>query len=602
MGTMIFFKYLQAIVVILLGVSCIPYSLADNDDSNSCTARADHWGIDNENTHHQPCTKINPQNVHKLSETCRFPVPNVPGTSTRGLVQSQANIEGEYAYLAVSSGFIYKFDLRDCSIKWKTFLQDELKLTLPPGQRAYSRTTGIFVDDYYGNIPIIVYGLKTYTHCRFFALYRDSGKLAWLGPVVDSHPVAQITSSGVYVKKKSSIYVGVSSDETTNAYSGTYPCCTFVGSFLRINAHNGMIIQKIYTSDPTKFVSPSQATNKFPNGTLLFPGNAVWGSSPAIDIKRNSVYIGTGDNYKVSPDMSACLLQVRADCNASMNIIDQQIEGDVANAMPPCVSAGYHQCNLLHNPAYNMFDTMVSLDLDTLEINWRAKTVDYDAWTLAFFSTGVNPNLPQPIGADSDFGQGPILWKRKNSNGSKTDVISCGQKNGKYYIWDRTTGVQLYSSHIGTGGNTGGFQWGSAYDTEHKILLATSANSQQFKHVMMDGTVMYYGTVMGISDQAVRVWENPDPNFSPLFPAFSDPKGAVASGGGVMFTTSLSGYWNAWNSLTGDLLLSVYANATSIGSGVTIHKHGIVLGGGYLYRDITPQIPNSIIVYRLKNN
>jgi polyvinyl alcohol dehydrogenase (cytochrome) len=28
-----------------------------------------------------------------------------------------------------------------------------------------------------------------------------------------------------------------------------------------------------------------------------FSGNSVWGSSPAVDVARNQVYIATGNNY-----------------------------------------------------------------------------------------------------------------------------------------------------------------------------------------------------------------------------------------------------------------------------------------------------------------
>ena len=34
-----------------------------------------------------------------------------------------------------------------------------------------------------------------------------------------------------------------------------------------------------------------------------YTGNAVWGSSPAIDTKRNQVYIATGNNYSVPDDV-----------------------------------------------------------------------------------------------------------------------------------------------------------------------------------------------------------------------------------------------------------------------------------------------------------
>jgi polyvinyl alcohol dehydrogenase (cytochrome) len=38
-----------------------------------------------------------------------------------------------------------------------------------------------------------------------------------------------------------------------------------------------------------------------------FPGNAVWGSSPAVDTKRGQLYIATGNNYDAPPETLACV-------------------------------------------------------------------------------------------------------------------------------------------------------------------------------------------------------------------------------------------------------------------------------------------------------
>ena len=38
-----------------------------------------------------------------------------------------------------------------------------------------------------------------------------------------------------------------------------------------------------------------------------FPGNAVWGSSPAVDVKRGSLYIATGNNYDVPAETLDCV-------------------------------------------------------------------------------------------------------------------------------------------------------------------------------------------------------------------------------------------------------------------------------------------------------
>ena len=61
-------------------------------------------------------------------------------------------------------------------------------------------------------------------------------------------------------------------------------CCTFRGSVVALDLATGAILWKTY-------MTPDED----------YPGNAVWGSSPAIDTKRGSLYIATGNNYD-APD------------------------------------------------------------------------------------------------------------------------------------------------------------------------------------------------------------------------------------------------------------------------------------------------------------
>ena len=44
-----------------------------------------------------------------------------------------------------------------------------------------------------------------------------------------------------------------------------------------------------------------------------FPGNAVWGSSPAIDAKRGQLYIATGNNYDAPQETLDCITRAGGD-------------------------------------------------------------------------------------------------------------------------------------------------------------------------------------------------------------------------------------------------------------------------------------------------
>lgn len=71
------------------------------------------------------------------------------------------------------------------------------------------------------------------------AIDRQTGNLLWITQV-DSHPAAIITGSPIV--SGGTIYVGVSSNEEALATNNAYPCCTFRGSMVALNAATGAIL------------------------------------------------------------------------------------------------------------------------------------------------------------------------------------------------------------------------------------------------------------------------------------------------------------------------------------------------------------------------
>src|ERR1700677_1775238 len=72
-----------------------------------------------------------------------------------------------------------------------------------------------------------------------------------------------------------------------------YPCCTFRGSVVALDANSGHQIWKTYTI--SEAAKPLRQNSQ---GVQLWgpSGGAVW-NSPTIDLKRNAIYVGTGDAY-----------------------------------------------------------------------------------------------------------------------------------------------------------------------------------------------------------------------------------------------------------------------------------------------------------------
>ena len=126
-------------------------------------------------------------------------------------------------------------------------------------------------------------------------MLAESGSLLWKSHV-ESHPAARITGSPVLVDDR--LYVPVSSGEEGAAMDPKYPCCTFRGSVVALDAQSGKIVWKAYNIPQS--AKPTGRHNSA--GTKLWgpSGAAVW-SSPTVDLKAKAIYVATGNGYS-EPD------------------------------------------------------------------------------------------------------------------------------------------------------------------------------------------------------------------------------------------------------------------------------------------------------------
>ena len=196
-----------------------------------------------------------------------------------------------------------------------------------------------------------------------------------------------------------------------------------------------------------------------------FPGNAVWGSSPAIDPKRGQLYIATGNNYDAPPETLDCIAAA----------------GDDPEAQQACL------------PADNHFDSIMALDLKTGAIRWVTRALGFDAWTVDCIPfIGEGTNCPEPAGPDFDFGQAPALFTVRDGNKNQ-DVVGVGQKSGQYWALDPDTGAVRWVTQAGPGGTAGGLQWGSAVDGRR--VYTANANSNAVPWTLPDGTTTTTGVI-----------------------------------------------------------------------------------------------------------
>ncbi len=201
------------------------------------------------------------------------------------------------------------------------------------------------------------------------------GTLLWKVRV-DEHPAARITGAPQIFEDR--VYVPVASGEEGTSSSPDYPCCSFRGSVVALDAATGKQVWKTWTiAEVPKIVS------KNANGVSRWApaGGGIW-SAPTVDPKRRALYVGTGDAYTT--------------------------------------------------PAPKNTDAVMALDLDSGRILWSVQGTENDAWVVGCMRPTPLENCPKDFGPDQDFGSPPIL---RDLGGGRTLLIA-GQKSGNVWAYD----------------------------------------------------------------------------------------------------------------------------------------------------------------------
>src|SRR5467141_1916694 len=369
---------------------------------------------------------------------------------------------------------------------------------------------------------------QVHNGANVIAVDRKTGALRWLTQV-ESHPAAIITGSPVVFD--GIVYIGVSSNEETLATNPAYPCCSFRGSVVALDAKNGAILWKT-------FDMPDNGGR-----TDQYSGGAVW-QPPAIDPKRGTLFIGTGNNYTAPADVEAC-----------------------QNAHPEKDCAAPD----------DFFDTAMALDLKTGHIKWAKRLQGFDTWTVACLtSSGPNPNCPVPSSPDFDLGgAGP------NLNGN---IVGFGQKSGIYWALDADNGNIVWSTPVGPGSSLGGIEWGTATDGK-RVYVAIGNHDHLAYTLKPSGQQITWGSWSALDVATGKIlWQTADPTAGTI------DTGSVSVANGVMYAGSYSGQMYALDTKTGNILWNFASGGTVI-DGPSIVDGTLYWGSGY--RNIPPGIGNN---------
>lgn len=322
-----------------------------------------------------------------------------------------------------------------------------------------------------------------------YALDVKTGKLIWESKAGE-HPQSGNTGSvAVYDNR---VYVPITSIEVASVLDPTYPCCSSSGEIVALDARSGKIVWRHRViSEPAKEIGKKK------NGAPFYgPSGAIVWCSPTVDAKRGLLYFGTGENYTA--------------------------------------------------PATTTSDAIQALNLKTGKVVWTFQATQGDTWNLA---CPGNPNCPEKIGPDFDFGMAPILV----SQPSGSDLLVVGQKAGFVYGLSPETGKVIWQTRIGRGGALGGIHWGMA--TDGKRVYAANADNKYGINPKVDSLVKPAPGIFALDvAEGNLIWKAAAPSCDGKAGCLEANSAAPTVIPGVVFAGALDGHIRAYSTADGRIL------------------------------------------------
>lgn len=470
---------------------------------------ANDWGNGLHNTRYQAIEHagLNIADIPQLKLAWAFKYPDAVSP------RSQPAVTGDTVYVGSEAGKLFALDKTTGCIKWYHQINTSIR-------------TAIVLADVTSELRLVFFGDE---NAVIHAVNAQTGKQVWERKV-DSHQAALITGAPQYYNGR--LYVPVSSLEVLKAINPFYQCCTFRGSVVAVEAKTGGVIWQTYTvAEVTK-----KHRNKIGVQQWGPSGAPIW-NTPAIDVKRKRLYIGTGENYS--------------------------------------------------SPASKLSDAVIAMDLDDGNIVWSKQLTPNDVWNMSC-ALPAKLSCPNEPGLDLDIGAAIVLVTTKSGK----ELLIAGQKSGLVYALDPgEQGNIVWQQKLGRGGALGGVHWGMAADSEsvyvpisdmdlNKIIMVAK-NPKGEKQPGLSALDIANGHVKWHYRQAFKC-KNP----SDCDTGLSSPPTVIP---GVVFAGTLDGELKAFSTATGSLLWAydttqkVNTVSGEAGHGGAIDVDGPVIAGGQVF-------------------
>lgn len=368
----------------------IEQHLCNTPDTSAPTQYVSNWGLGPENRRFASHSDagIDRSNVGTLELAWSLAFPRVTD------MRSQPVIIGNTLYFGDKTGRLYALDRTSGCVRAHTKVFSGIRSAITVATLDDDSKLLVFADSLATVFAVDPKSLET--------VWQHSARL---------FNTSVISGSISYYNNR--LFVPISSFEVAAAGSPSHICCTSHGGVIALDASSGKELWQWHaTEDATLQGQNSAGQDKYgPSGA------SVW-TTPAIDAKRNRIYIGTGEN--------------------------------------------------LTHPATDTSDAIIALDMDSGEQAWRFQAIAGDVWNAACLNNGAN--CPQNAGGDFDFGASVII--AQNPDGS--DILLAGQKSGEVFALNPDTrsseGEVLWRNRISLGTTNGGIHWGMAVSGQRLVV------------------------------------------------------------------------------------------------------------------------------------
>ena len=312
-------------------------------------------------------------------------------------MRSQAAVVGNTLFLPVgeSNNRLFAFDISDAQkpcLQWIYTAQQTLRTSAGYGVRQDGKKV-VLVGDMGGFVHMVD---------------ATNGKELWAAHM-GLFPASISTGTPVLVGDK--VIAPSSQYEIMLAAQDTYECCKIHGGVVALDAMTGKRVWEGHTMEQAKPIKDRG------DGKMIWgpSGAPVW-NSPSIDLKRNRLYVGTGE----------------------------------ANSAP----------------AHRNTNALLAFDLKDGSIKWEHQATPDDVFNVGCNPNGGPKNCPtkaETVFRDVDFGASTIIAKAPNGK----ELVLAGQKSGTVWALNPDDGSLVWRRDIGTGGPNGGVHWGIAADDTH---------------------------------------------------------------------------------------------------------------------------------------